>query len=103
MGYGLFRSPFLFSVTKWEQNAVMPIYIHPHFINSYIITLTGVRLFCVNLLQNYPMTYLNSNLMDYTKKCQCEYTDYTITNGFDGSTADEHLDKIDKLEKKRKA
>ncbi len=41
------------------------------------------------------MTYLNSNLMDYTKKCQCEYTDYTITNGFDGSTADEHLDKIE--------
>ena len=28
MGYGLFRSPFLFNVTKWEQNAATPIYTH---------------------------------------------------------------------------
>ena len=25
------------------------------------------------------MTYLDSNPMNYAKKCQCEHTDYTIT------------------------
>ena len=25
------------------------------------------------------MTYLDANPMNYTKKCQCEHTDYTIT------------------------